>query len=216
MKIRFFVVALYSACVHLSFASALWPIPRNLERGTSFLKLSADFKIQIDLPLITSNAPLPQDLLDAVERTKARMRDDQLQRLVPGRGIADRKVLEMDPNTKSLELLTLAINDHHTDIEAGSLLASIASEVGKDISARSEGYSLVVPADGSPAHIKANSSLGLLRGLTTFEQLWYWTPPQAEQNDVGLVYAFDTPVTIKDDRPAFVSFRLKSESSFRA
>lgn len=35
---------------------------------------------------------------------------------------------------------------------------------------------LSVPDDGSDASLTANTGLGLLRGLTTFEQLWYTSP----------------------------------------
>jgi beta-acetyl hexosaminidase like len=38
---------------------------------------------------------------------------------------------------------------------------------------RDEGYSLVVPADGSYAVLRANSTLGLFRGLKTFTWLWF-------------------------------------------
>ena len=40
-----------------------------------------------------------------------------------------------------------------------------------------EAYNLTVPVDGT-AVIKANSALGLFRGLTTFEDMWYYLAPQ--------------------------------------
>jgi hexosaminidase len=64
---------------------------------------------------------------------------------------------------------------------------------------RVEAYSLTVPEDGSAATLKASSTLGLLRGLTTFGQLWY------EFDDV--IYTLETPLQIEDS-PAYVCFRV--------
>lgn len=52
-----------------------------------------------------------------------------------------------------------------------------------------------MPADGLEALLVANSSLGLLRGLTTFEQLWYTLGAE--------IYTTEAPVRIEDS-PAFV------------
>ncbi|EGN98182.1 glycoside hydrolase family 20 protein [Serpula lacrymans var. lacrymans S7.3] len=59
-----------------------------------------------------------------------------------------------------------------------------------DIEERDEAYSLSVPSDGSAAILKANSSLGLFRGLTTFSQLWY-------EYD-GTTYNPEAPIEITD------------------
>lgn len=73
---------------------------------------------------------------------------------------------------------------------------SIAEESVKEITSRSEGYTLSIPADGSSAVLTANSTLGLFRGLTTFEQLWYYYS--------GTIYTLEAPIQITDE-PAFVS-----------
>ena len=52
-----------------------------------------------------------------------------------------------------------------------------------------------MPADGSSAILIANSTLGLFRGLTTFEQLWYYFD--------GDIYTLEAPVQISD-APAYV------------
>jgi hexosaminidase len=70
-------------------------------------------------------------------------------------------------------------------------------EAVQPLAARSEGYSLHVPIDGSSAVLTANSTLGLFRGLTTFEQLWY--------DLEGVAYSYQAPVVIVDDYPAYVS-----------
>ncbi|KAJ2919173.1 hypothetical protein MD484_g1277, partial [Candolleomyces efflorescens] len=194
--------------------NALWPIPRSLETGNSLLKLSPSFDIQFE---VGSGLSPPQDLLDAISRTKHRLWNDKLGRLVVGRGEDARIGLQ---NAPSLSLLTLTL-DHtsqqttDSDDDGASttsdLLLPISVEAVKDIGSRREEYSLKLFADGSPAVIKANSSLGLLRGLTTFEQLWYWIPARDAGGDVneedgddrGIVYAYQAPVVIERDYPAF-------------
>jgi hexosaminidase len=71
---------------------------------------------------------------------------------------------------------------------------SIAVEATAQLGSRDESYSLTVPADGSTAVLKANSTLGLFRGLTTFSQLWYTSGDS--------IYTLQAPIQI-DDSPAF-------------
>jgi len=63
-----------------------------------------------------------------------------------------------------------------------------------DIESRVEGYTLTIPADGSAASLKANSTLGLFRGLTTFGQFWY--------DLQGTTYTLAAPFNIVDS-PAY-------------
>jgi hexosaminidase len=67
---RFF--AIFSVLFALGVQS-LWPIPRSLQTGTSALKLHKDFDIRLNV-----QHP-PQDLLDAVSRTKYNLLNDRLQ-----------------------------------------------------------------------------------------------------------------------------------------
>ncbi|KAF5343340.1 hypothetical protein D9758_014183 [Tetrapyrgos nigripes] len=57
-----------------------------------------------------------------------------------------------------------------------------------------EGFSLTVPPDGSQAELKANPTLGLFKGLTTFSQLWYDLD--------GIAYTVEAPIAIMDE-PAY-------------
>ncbi|KAG6900656.1 hypothetical protein C0993_006760, partial [Termitomyces sp. T159_Od127] len=175
----------YSMLVLLSFLGAavllpnnvlgLWPIPRNLEIGTTFLKLAPTFDIKVNLN------DAPQDLLDAVSRTKDYLQTDKLQRLVVGRGQNDSSAIG-----QALELPSLAIS-----LSSETEPRSIAVEATLPIKTRSEGYSLSVPSDGSPATLAANSTLGLFRGLTTFSQLWY--------DLAGVTYTYQAPINIVND-----------------
>ena len=160
---------------------ALWPLPRSLETGSSALKLAPDFDIHLDV----QNAP--SDIADAVSRTKYALKNDKLGRLVVGRGAADSSAVQ---GAKSLGSLQVSL-------EQGAPVRSITEEARLEIGTRSEGYALSVPADGSAATLTANSTLGLLRGLTTFGQLFYeWA---------GQIYTIEAPITITDS-PAYVSF----------
>lgn len=174
---------LATVLVSISGALALWPIPTSLQTGNTTIKLSAGFKITVNLPRA------PSDLHDAIERTASFLRNDKLGRLVVGRGESDRTQVQ---KAKRLSTLTLSL-------EHGATTRSISEESMLPIGTRLEGYSLHLPSDGSPASLTANSTLGLLRGLTTFEQLWY-----ALDDDI---YTLEAPVSITDS-PAYVSLTL--------
>ncbi|KAJ7166354.1 glycoside hydrolase family 20 protein [Mycena crocata] len=170
----------------------LWPIPRTLTTGTSFLVLSPTFKINVNV----NNAP--QDLLAAVSQTNRYLQTDKLQRLVPGRGSSDADALKTAP---SLPGLTLTLQNTQP-------VLSISSEAVKGVSNRSEGYTLSIPSDGRPAVLSANSTLGLFRGLTTFTQFWY--------NLDGVTYTNVAPVSIVKDVPAYPyrGFMLDTSRNF--
>jgi len=103
---------------------------------------------------------------------------------VVGRGAVD---VSTFAKARSLSQLTLSLTK-------GASVNSITAEAQKAPEARKENYTLTVPSDGSSATITADSTLGLLRGLTTFGQLWYeWE---------GTTYAIATPIQIQDS-PAF-------------
>lgn len=161
----------------------LWPIPRALQTGTTPLILSKDFKI-------TAIRNPPSDLTGAISRTLGHISDDKLQRLVVGRASADEAAVQ---HAKQLPSLTLSLAE-------GAEVKSISEEAIKPLGTRSEEYVLHVPSDGSPATLSANSTLGLLRGLTTFEQLWY-------DLDGAATYTLEAPISITD-APAYVSARL--------
>jgi hexosaminidase len=86
----------------------------------------------------------------------------------------------------------------------------IAVEARDKIGEREEGYWLDVPGDGSGAVLRANSTLGLFRGLNTFAQLW-WSYDYRDDaldhdgdRDGVVVYTLSAPVAIQDS-PAYVS-----------
>ncbi|KAF7332604.1 Beta-hexosaminidase [Mycena kentingensis (nom. inval.)] len=175
-------------------ALALWPIPTTLTTGTSFLVLSPTFSITVNVP----NAP--QDLLDAVSRTKHYLTTDNLQRLVPDRGASDAPSLKTAPVLPSLTI----------SLQGSSASLPIASEAVKDFPNRPalEAYTLAIPDSGAAAVLSANSTLGLFRGLTTFTQLWYTLGET--------VYMNSAPVSILKDAPAYPyrGFMLDTSRNF--
>lgn len=162
-------------------AFALWPLPSGLELGSTTVKLDSNFSIQV-----SGISTTPDDLQAAIDRTTNYIATDGLERLVVGRGSVDADSLSNASTLFSLVLQYTGTADAKSITEESQVL----------VEDRVETYSLTVPADGSSATISANSTLGLFRGLTTFEQLWY------TYGDA--IYTVSAPVTIQDS-PAYVS-----------
>jgi hexosaminidase len=172
------ILGLVAGCLFPSGVQALWPIPTTLETGMSALIISPSFHfdVQIESP--------PSDLLDAVTQSQYYLENDKLGRLVVGRGANDTTALA---SAMTLSNLTLSLT-------SGATVESISSEAVKPLGTRSEEYALTIPADGSAATLTANSTLGLYRGLTTFNQLFYYYG--------GTTYTLLAPISITDT-PAY-------------
>lgn len=190
------ILALAILSFVLEGAHALWPLPRTISTGpaTSFLRLDPSFSISLS-PNSSSGPDLstdaPQDLLDAINRSEGRLWTDKLARLVVGRGESDLPAIRSSPALSNL-VLSMTTNS--------STLHSISTEAQKSLEDRNEAYNLTIPSGGSAATLSAQTTLGLLRGLTTFEQMWYYATDGSDEE----TYAFGVPVDIQDE-PAFVS-----------
>jgi hexosaminidase len=160
---------------------ALWPQPRQITTGTTPLKLAPGFSIKV-----TGIKNVPSDLTAAISRSKGQLTSDKLQPLVVDRGASSTGVVKSAKTLKSLSVSLLST--------AGPV-KSISEEAVLPFESRREGYTLVIPADGSDATLKANSTLGLLRGLTTFGQIWY----QLDDSQ----FTLEAPFNIVDS-PAYV------------
>ncbi|KAH9932741.1 N-acetylhexosaminidase [Epithele typhae] len=163
---------------HIGGALALWPLPRSLSTGNSTLKLSSSFSIHLKV----QNAP--SDLTNAVSRTTSFLKNDQLAPLTPDRGSSDAGDIK---RAKSLSALEVSLTP-------GAAVRSITEEARLPVGSRSEEYQLHIPEDGSAATLTANSTLGLLRGLTTFSQAFYAVS--------GQVFTAEAPISIVDS-PAY-------------
>ncbi|PPQ63592.1 hypothetical protein CVT24_004452 [Panaeolus cyanescens] len=159
-------------------ALALWPQPRQITTGSTALRLANNFDIKF------SGKNQPKDLADAVKRTKKFLESDKLQALVPDRGASSSSTVR---SAKTLRSLTLSLT-------GSGAPKSISEEAIAPLENRVEGYTLTIPADGSDAVLRANSTLGLFRGLTTFSQIWYELD--------GNTYTLQAPFNIADS-PAY-------------
>lgn len=178
------------------------PLPHSYVTGDTTLCLSPTFSISFadDLPVDR----LPQDLLSAVERTEAAVRGTKhtylsvehgAEHFANGKvcgGYIDNLVLHLDPDFSTQDI------------------PSIFSESARPAEERLplEGYHLTVPTN-EPARLGSVSPLGLSRGLTTFQQLFYTTTTSLNHRDAsrtevaeGIIYAPFGPYEISD-RPAF-------------
>ncbi|KAF8512648.1 beta-hexosaminidase [Hysterangium stoloniferum] len=161
-----------------SSVAGLWPAPTELSTGNTVLRLGTLFKFH---PRIKKT---PRDLKAAMSRSRAFLFSDKLQMLVPDRGANYAHAV------KAAKVLTGMI----LSLEDDAVAEAIADEATKPIKQRDERYTLTIPSDGGPGTLTAKTTLGLYRGLTTFEQLWY---------DVdGLTFTTLAPITIHD-APAF-------------
>ncbi|KAH8085951.1 N-acetylhexosaminidase [Cristinia sonorae] len=187
------VVGIFS----VSPAVAQWPIPRNITRGNEIVKLDPNFAVLLG----NIDASTLPDLNIAKEDTRTRVLRDNLQRLARSADLAvDNQQLQ---NASTIYNLTLYLNP------GTSNLSDISSVVQQPLDTWDESYSLTISGESgqAPSFIVANTTLGLLRGLTTFEQLWYTS------ND--LIYALDTPINIEDS-PAYPyrGFMLDTSRNF--
>ncbi|KAF8901265.1 N-acetylhexosaminidase [Mucidula mucida] len=152
-------------------------LPQTVSSGSSPLTLSSSFDITLD----GIDTP-PQDLTDAISRTKGYLVQDQLEILTPDRGASNADVISGAP---ALESLVLSVTGE---------IKSISEEATAPLESRVENYTLSIPSDGSAATLTAQTTLGLLRGLTTFSQVWYAT--------AGSIYTVEAPFDIEDS-PAY-------------
>ncbi|KXN85408.1 Beta-hexosaminidase subunit B1 [Leucoagaricus sp. SymC.cos] len=162
--------------LYLPVALALWPQPGNLTTGNTPIRLSSDFSIKV------SGIPrVPKDLSDAVTRTSNFLKTDKLQILVPDRGASLSNTVR---SAKTLQSLKISLSS-----SASGTLKSISEDAIAGLDVADESYTLDVPAGGD-ATLSANTALGLFRGLTTFEQLWFDLD--------GTTYTLQAPIQIKD------------------
>ncbi|KAG1725011.1 glycoside hydrolase family 20 protein [Suillus paluster] len=172
------LLAFVAGCRLPSGVLALWPIPTTLETGMTALTISPSFCFDMQV------TGAPADLYEAVSQSQYYLENDKLGRLVVGRGANDAAALA---SAKTLSKVTLSLT-------SGATAEPIASEAVKPLGTRSEEYALTIPADGSAATLTANSTLGLYRGLTTFNQLFYYYG--------GVTYTLLAPIIITDT-PAY-------------
>lgn len=143
------------------------PLPTEYTTGDQVICLSPEFQIILEAK---SGYPLPHDLKKAVQRTQDGIWAIKHRYLSIERGGEFFTSGEGCDYTLSM-LKVIVEPDGHVDSIMDSAIRS--AEERPDL----EAYSLSVPI-GSHATISSRTVLGALRGLTTFENLFYHLPAQ--------------------------------------
>lgn len=197
------LIAVFASTLYAQLGvSALWPQPQQYQPGTKFMKLAPNFIINFtyglenpvwDLDCMES----PSSLCNLLFQTLYTLKMPNATQRVPQRLVSaadldkDKQALQSAPQ---LSVLYLRYPNQDTRNLPEDELWHIFTTM--DQRKQAEAYQLSVSLNGT-AVITANSSLGMLRGLATFAQLWYIN----SDNDI---YTVEAPVDIADS-PAYVS-----------
>lgn len=171
-------VAAATAAVVAPTANALWPHPASVHSGHQSLRVDAA-RLTVHLP-----PTAPGDLQNASRRIQSEIHASHMLALVVGRGQQQAAHIHTAPELRDIHV--------HLPNTSQSLLSELTLLPHK----YDESYNLTVPADGTPATLAANTALGALRGLTTFQQLIFALP------DASAKYISHAPFAIQD-KPAF-------------
>lgn len=162
------------------FASvnAVVPLPLNLpsNNASGVTEQPIISFLDPDTFYIFQDSVLQPDVLQAVGRLNATLKSFTHHYLSPKQG-AEFSFAPNNGNTLKEIRLSLLLNTS----------LSIAEEAVKPVDKRDESYSLKIPTAGAVI-LQANTSLGLLRGLTTFEQLFYKCPEQVREVVCGIMF----------------------------
>ena len=174
------------------------PLPTKYDIGSEVTCLSSDFQITVD-------SSASRDLHDAIGRTVEHLQSCQHQYLSIHHGS------EFFPNGAECShwVSNLALSFEGDEHKISTILDGAVQRPEDRI--KWESYHLIVPTNGT-ATLSSVSALGLFRGLTTFETLFYYLPEQSDYNSQtmskrwnwqgGWLYAPFGPYEIWD-KPAF-------------
>lgn len=102
-------------------------------------------------------------------------------------------------DVKAASVLTTVALSKSSECPSSSSFQDISDAAVLPLDERDESYNLTIPADGSYATLTACNALGMLRGITTFEQLIYVLPKSARSiASTGVAYIPHAPLTIED------------------
>lgn len=182
------------------------PLPTTFTTGSMPILISPSLSISLRSS-DGSRSPLLGDLKLAVDRTKTHLRRTRHQYLSPTRGS------EFFSSGESVDVLRPTLETLHLKLEIppGEAISNIAecSRAAVDDRPALEAYTLSISITGA-AVIKSRSALGILRGLTTFEQLVYHLPTRSDsrqaevvesqraEGDNGILFCPFAPIDISD------------------
>ena len=148
------------------------PFPTHSTTGDTPLCLTDDFRIRF-------GQDAPEDLSMAIRRTEEALRNSRHRYLSVGRG---KEFFASSNSTDKLSgckhhLSSLVLTLSSSALESRQTIPSIFDSATRPAEDRPEleAYRLSIPLTG-PARIEAKTALGLFRGLTTFELLFYHLP----------------------------------------
>jgi hexosaminidase len=153
------------------------PLPKSYTTGSTILCLSPEFTFTY-ADNLHHNAP--KDLQDAARRTIEEIWRSKHQYLSPDRGAGFFFSEEGVRNGNGCEMYLDEVTLH---LDGDGNVASIFDEAIRPVEDRVEleRYTLSIPLEGS-AEIRSKSTLGLYRGLTTFQQLFYHLPQSSSSS----------------------------------
>lgn len=160
------------------------PLPTQYTTGEDVLCLSSDFEIRLEKSL--EGTELPKDLLQAIKRTERRLWSNRHQYLSVQLGAEFFSSGLKEGCKHSLKILHVSI-DHGGDGVVESIMHSAIRPAEERPNL--ERYTLSVPLEGQ-AVLKTPTALGALRGLTTFENLFYYLPNSALSGETNLDTGF--------------------------
>lgn len=174
------------------------PLPTKYDTGSEVICLSTDFQISVD-------SSASQDLHDAIERTLEHLKESKHEYLSIWHGSEFFK----DTSECQYWLSSLVLSFDGDAHPTKSILDGAIQQPEERV--EWEAYHLTVPTNGT-ATLTAASALGLFRGLTTFEALFFYLPEQSDYSSQmmtmrwnwrgGWLYAPFGPYEIWD-KPAF-------------
>ena len=175
------------------------PIPAKYTSGDDVVCLSSSFSISV------SSDGAPEDLKAAISRaqdTVVNTNHTWLTRTQGSEFFSDYSAGQAPSCSSTIDSLVLSFEG------SNGTVSSIFDDATSDIDQRMEleKYTLSVPSGGQ-ATLKAGSSLGLFRGLSTFQQLSYGLPDSG-----NTVYTPNAPVDITDE-PSFAWRSLMLDTS---
>ncbi|SCZ90115.1 BZ3500_MvSof-1268-A1-R1_Chr1-3g01786 [Microbotryum saponariae] len=203
---RYHLVTLVLLSVLAGSALAVWPQPRAISRGTGTVRLSKRFCIVIDKEDERLFKAKISDLAQAIKRSQSRVQHDTHALLKLDRGAS-----YLQSVREAAVLTTLSLS-----IKPEGRRRPITYETNLPYEKQDESYTLTVPARCSKGlctgTLTAETTLGLLRGLTTFEQLVYSFPSNVKSKSKFII---DMPIKI-EDKPAFPhrAFMLDTSRNF--
>lgn len=167
----------FAACVAPT-CSALWPQPSFERFGHQPVQIKAS-NFEVTLP-----SDAPEDLRVAAARIQREILSSNMQSLTEDFGASRWADVRSATSLQGIR------------IDLPPNVSSLRAAVAAPLKGYDESYHLTIPADGRPATVASRTSLGALRGLTTFQQLVFSLPQD------GSHYIWNAPYHIQD-QPAY-------------